>query len=86
MTRVFNKEVFVTSYYFTQGKGFHSFPRSVQFENQELTFIETGLRCLVQKGQDLIEIFNMSDGRTQYRLKFEPQQRSWTLLTSRAMV
>ncbi len=85
MTRVFNKEVFVTSYYFSQGKGIHSYPKHIQFDDEELTFIENGLRCLVKKGQELIEIFNMTDGRYQYRLKFEPVSKNWTLLTARSV-
>lgn len=83
MTQVLNQDVDVTAFYFTKGR---SFPRRVEFNNIELVFIESGLKCLVQKGQELIEIFNMSDGRDQYRLKFEPAARHWTLLTKRALV
>ena len=82
MTHVLNQEVNVTSYYFTKGR---TFPRRIQIDNNELVFIESGLRCLVKKGQELIEIFNMSDGRDQYRLKFEPSNMHWTLLTKRSL-
>lgn len=85
MTQVLNQEVDVISYYFAGGKSFRGFPKRIQFDGKELTFAENGLRCLVKKGQDLIEIFNMSDGRKSYRLKFEPADRNWTLLTSRAL-
>lgn len=78
MTRTINQPVNVTGYIFTKGR---TFPSRVQFGNTELTFEHGGLRCLVQKGQEMIEIFNMSDGRDQYRLKFERSARSWTLLT-----
>ena len=81
MTQVLNQEVDVTAYYFAGGKT-RGFPKRVQYNGNELTFAENGLRCLVKKGQDLIEIFNMSDGRKQYRLRFEPNDRCWTLLTS----
>ena len=83
MTHVLNLDVDVTSFYFTNGK---LFPRRVAFNNKDLVFIEDGLRCLVNKGQELVEIFNMSDGRDQYRLKFEPAAQHWTLLTKRALV
>lgn len=82
MTRTINESVNVTGYYFAKGRGF---PSRVQYGTKELLFEPTGLRCLVKKGQEMIEIFNMSDGRDQYRLKFEPSARSWTLLTRRAM-
>jgi hypothetical protein len=82
MTHVLNQQIDVTAYYFTKGK---TFPRRIQFGEQELTFIESGLRCLVNKGQDLIEIFNMSDGRDQYTIRHEPLSRHWILLNKRSL-
>lgn len=82
MTYVLNQEITVTGYYFTKGK---TFPRRVQFGENELTFIESGLRCLVQKGQELIEIFNMSDGRNQYTIRHERANHHWVLLSKRAL-
>jgi hypothetical protein len=82
MTRTINRPINVTGYYFAKGR---TFPSRVQYGNRELYFEPTGLRCLVKKGQEMFEIFNMSDGRDQYRLKFEPTARNWTLLTHRAM-
>lgn len=80
-----NKEVNVLSYYFSNSGGVRSFPRRIEFDGRQLDFLETGLRCLVQKGQSFIQIFNMSDGRDQYRLKFEPEADAWTLLSKRAL-
>jgi hypothetical protein len=77
-----NKQVAVLAYYFSSAK---CFPKKVQLENgQELNFVESGLRCLVKKGQEIIQIFNMSDGTNQYRLRFEPENRLWTLLSTQA--
>lgn len=81
MTRTINQPVNVTGYIFSKGR---TFPSRVQFGNEELNFEYGGLRCLVRKGQDMIEIFNMSDGRDQYRLRFERSARSWTLLSHTA--
>lgn len=82
MTRTINESVNVTGYYFAKGR---TFPSRVQYGNRELYFEQSGLRCLVKKGQEMIEIFNMSDGRDQYRLMFEPSVRNWTLLSRRIM-
>lgn len=82
MTRTINESVNVTGYYFAKGR---TFPSRVQYGNHELYFEQSGLRCLVKKGQEIIEIFNMSDGRDQYRLMFEPSVRNWTLLSRRIM-
>ena len=72
----------VTSFYFRNSR---VFPRRVEFDGEQLNFLETGLRCLVQKGQDFIQIFNMSDGKKLYRLSFEPGSRTWKLLSSRSL-
>lgn len=77
-----NQEINVTSFYFNNR---HCFPRQIEFDGESLNFLETGLRCLVQKGQELIQIFNMTDGYRLYRLSFEPGNRTWKLLSSRSL-
>lgn len=78
-----NQEINVLSYYFTSGANSRCFPRQIEVEGQELSFLENGLRCLVQKGQSFTQIFNMTDGSKLYRLSFEPGSRTWKLLSSR---
>lgn len=82
MTNAINQEITVTGYYFTSGK---AFPCRVQLGNEELTFVQSGLRCLVQKGQELIEVFNMSDGHSTYTIRHEELTSQWTLLSKRAL-
>lgn len=77
-----NQEINVTSFYF---KNSRVFPRQIEFESESLRFLENGLRCLVQTGQELIQIFNMTDGSKLYRLSFEPGNRTWKLLSSRTL-
>ena len=78
----YNSEINVTSFYFNNKR---VFPRQIEFDGRELNFLENGLRCLVQKGQELVQIFNMTDGQTLYRLSFEPGNRTWKLLSSRSL-
>ncbi len=78
----YDTEINVTSFYF---KNSRVFPRVVEQEGEKLSFLETGLRCLVQKGQEFVQIFNMSDGQKLYRLSFEPGSRTWKLLSSRSL-
>ncbi len=78
----YDQEVSVTSFYF---KNSRVFPRRIELEGESLSFLETGLRCLVQTGQELVQIFNMSDGQKLYRLSFEPGNRTWKLLSSRTL-
>lgn len=79
------KDVNVLSYYFTHGRAEHCFPRTIEVEGKQFDFLENGLRCLVRRGQEFVQIFNMSDGRNLYRVSFEPGDRTWKLLGSRPL-
>lgn len=74
-----NKEVTVTALYF-RGQQLKSFPKRMEFEGREYTFMESGIRYLIQKGQQFIQIFDMTDGTANYRLKFDTAQKLWTLV------
>lgn len=75
-----NKEVNVTSVYFRPGRHLKGFPKRMEYEGREYTFLESGLRYLVRKGQELIEIFDMTDGQQDYRLRFDADAQAWTLI------
>jgi len=75
-----NKEVAVTAVYFQNTRQLQSFPKRIELEGREYTFMESGLRYLVQKGHQLIHVFDMTDGVANYRLKFDTQQKLWTLV------
>ncbi|MFA5004094.1 MAG: hypothetical protein WC498_02345 [Candidatus Saccharimonadales bacterium] len=79
MTHVINREVAINSFYFTGGKGLKTFPRQMELDGSFITFVENGLRYLVQKGGQAVRLFDMSstDGTT-YRLRQEGNQ--WTLV------
>lgn len=79
-----NKEVEVSSFYFSQQTNFKSFPKQIELDGTRYTFIENGLRYLVRRGQQLVELFDMSDGRTTYRLRLEAGH--WTLVAMKASV
>ncbi len=83
-----NQEVTVPELYFDRdqersgvrtGRDLKSYPRRMEFNGHEYTFMD-GLRLLVHKGAQLLEIFDMTDGRRDYRLTFDTSARSWTLV------
>jgi hypothetical protein len=78
--QVINEEVAVTSVYFRPGRHLKGFPKRMEYEGREYTFLESGLRYLIRKGQELIEIFDMTDGTRDYRLKFDRSAQAWTLV------
>ncbi len=76
-----NKEVSITGMYFRNGaKSLRSYPRRMELEGEEYTFIESGLHFLVKKGQQLFELFDMTDGKNSYRLKLDTNENTWTLV------
>ena len=77
MTKFINQEIEVNAFYFAQGKNFKSFPRQITYGNQRYWF-KDGLQMLVQKGQDVVRLFDMTDGQTSYKLRNEGSQ--WILV------
>lgn len=79
-----NKEVSITGLYFRSGRtdnrDIKGYPKRMEYEGREYTFVESGLRYLIQKGQQLIEVFDMTDGTRDYRLKFDTGAHVWTLV------
>lgn len=75
-----NKEVSVTALYFRGNQSLKSFPKRMEYNGREYTFVESGLRYLVHKGQQMTQIFDMTDGMTNYRLRFDDSQQLWTLV------
>lgn len=77
MTHTINKEVTVNAVYF-EGRGLRSFPREIEYGGRAVTFA-SGLRYLVQRGSEVVRLFDMSaeDGFT-YRLRQDGER--WLLL------
>jgi hypothetical protein len=73
------QEVNVPELYFKNQSGLASFPRRMEFDGREYTFMD-GLRYLVHRGQQLVQVFDMTDGARDYRLQFDNHAHSWTLV------
>jgi hypothetical protein len=82
--RLVNEEVNVSSLYFRASRPddrhIKGYPKRMEYEGREYTFVESGLRYLIRKGQELIEVFDMTDGIRDFRLKFDTTARVWTLV------
>lgn len=82
-----NPEIQITSVYFRRSKAeqrLQSYPKRMVYEGQEYTFLEDGLRYLVHKGQQLIKLFDVSDGQNSYRLRLDSANH-WTLVGKKAV-
>ena len=76
-----NKEVSIVAYYFRQGaKRLRCFPKKMEWGGKSVIFTEMGLRHPTRKGQRMIHVFDMTDGSADYRLEFDAENLSWTLI------
>jgi hypothetical protein len=55
-------------------------PARMRWGKQEINFKELGLRHPTAKGHRMIHIFDMSDGVNDYRLEFDAEMLTWTLV------
>lgn len=56
------------------------FPVKMRWKREKITFSELGLRHPTAKGHRMIHVFDMSDGVNDYRLEFDAEMLTWTLV------
>jgi len=77
-----SKEVNVSAFYFRSNAAtMKSFPKQIELDGRQVSFGD-GLSYLVQKGQQIVRLFDMTDGNNTYRLRHAGNQ--WTLVGMRA--
>lgn len=55
-------------------------PARMRWQGKEITFTELGLRHPTNKGKRMVHIFDMTDGVNDYRLEFDAEMLTWTLV------
>jgi hypothetical protein len=60
------------------GRDMRTYPRRMEFEGSTYDFIDAGLRTIVRSGERVAQIFTMTDGAYDYRLRSDNGR--WTLL------
>ncbi len=78
-----NHDIEINAYTFVNRRGMVGVPRTITVANQRYSFVDSGLQYLVQKGQHLIRLFDMTDGSRVYRLRLEDDQ--WSLVNIKAL-
>ncbi len=77
-----NKDVSVVAYYFRNtGERLRCFPKRIEWEGRRVDFTETGLRHPTKKGQRMVHVFDMTDGNADYRIEFDAERLTWTLIS-----
>lgn len=77
---VVNQEVTISSVYFKNKQGIETYPKRMEFGGHTYTFLNSGWRYLIHKGQEVVKIFSVTDGTADYRLRLDPNESQWTLL------
>lgn len=57
------------------------YPTKMKYAGQSVVFTELGLRHSTAKGKRMIHVFDMSDGTHDYRLEFDAEGLTWTLVS-----
>lgn len=76
-----NKEVNVTALYFRNKRQLKSFPKRMEFDGQEYVFQESGMQYQIIKENEDLRLFDMTDGNSDYRLRFDYKSLTWTLVS-----
>jgi len=59
------------------------YPAKMKYQGQVVEFTELGLRHPTSKGKRMIHVFDMSNGVNDYRLEFDAEGLTWTLVAIR---
>lgn len=79
MSRIkINQPVEITSIGFR--KNLAAYPRRMEYGGRTYDFIDAGLRCLVKCGGKIAEVITLSDGASNYFLRFNNHDGNWILL------
>lgn len=76
---IINREVTVTRIGFK--KNMRVYPRRVEYDGHTYDFIDAGISCIVRSGERMAQIFTLTDGHSQFRLRSDNQGSSWTLMS-----
>lgn len=79
-----NKVINVNAFYFNgrAPQRLKSFPKRMELDGTQYTFVESGLSYLIQKGKEVVQLFDMSDGYNTFRLRHSDGE--WRLIGMRA--
>lgn len=79
MKNQINTPVTITSMGF--GRDMRAIPRRMEYEGRSIEFIDSGLRAVIRKGEQIAQVLTMSDGDQEFRLRSDNHGGSWTLLS-----
>jgi hypothetical protein len=80
-TQVINKRVEVAVFFRKDcDVSMLAYPVKMKYQNQEIRFTRLGLRHTTAKGKRMIHVFDVTDEVNDYRLEFDAEGLTWTLV------
>ena len=80
-TIVINERVDVVAVYRARGDiSSLCAPYKMKYKGKEVIFSELGFRHPTAQGKRMIHVFDVSDGSNDYRLEFDAESLTWTLV------
>jgi hypothetical protein len=81
-TQIINQRVEVAVFYRKDcDVSMLAYPVKMKYKNQEIKFTRLGLRHETAKGKRMIHVFDVTDDVNDYRLEFDAQGLTWTLVS-----
>ncbi len=79
MKNLLNTPVTILSLGF--GRDLRAIPRRMEFDGQQIDFVDNGLCTTIRHGDRIAQILSLSDGEHTFRLRSDNHGGSWTLLS-----
>lgn len=81
-TIVINKRVDVVPIFYAKAEERSiCVPWKMRYGGREVIFSMLGMRHPTTKGKRMVHVFDMSDGTNDYRLEFDAERLTWTLVS-----
>lgn len=63
------------------GRDLRAIPRRMEFEGQQIDFVDNGLSTTIRHGDRVAQILALTDGHQTFRLRSDNHGGSWMLLS-----
>lgn len=81
ITQVNERVDVVPIFYADKAEHLLCMPWKMIYRKQDIVFTKLGLRHPTEKGKRMIHVFDVSDEANDYRLEFDAERLTWTLVS-----
>lgn len=81
ITEINERVDIITAFYSKSPEKTLCIPKKMKYKGREILFTALGMRHPTAKGNRMIHIFDMSDGINDYRVEFDAERLTWTLIS-----